>query len=285
MGRLDQRLIEDKLLPSRESASEEIKKGLVRVNGQVILKPGYKLKPEDDVSYHGKGRHFVSRGAQKLIGAQQAFQLDFNGKRCLDVGASTGGFSQVMLEGGAKEVVALDVGHGQLDPSLKKWPNLKEKSGCNFRNLGLQDLAELGPFDFVTMDVSFISVTLLLENLKKCIKTGAFFMILIKPQFEAGPSALNKQGVVKKRNDHEKVLQKVLTAFQDQGLTILDVVPSPIQGPKGNWEYLSYGTLAEDPKPLGNEELKALIQRTLNLYQKCLELKDDKDLKDSKEGS
>lgn len=240
MERLDQYLIRVEELPSREFSREEVLKGQVLVNGKKVLKPGYKVKENDQVVYLGQGRQYVSRGAGKLLGAIKSFAPTIKNQRCIDVGASTGGFTQVLLEAGAAYVAALDVGHGQLHKELESHPRVQSFEGINFRSLDGKLAQELVEFDLLTMDVSFISVLLLKDSIKKVLKPEGAAIILIKPQFEAGRGALNKAGVVTDPTRHRDVLEKVLSGFLKTGFSLEGLMPSSIQGPDGNIEYLAY---------------------------------------------
>ena len=251
MERLDQYLIRVEELPSREFSREEVLKGQVLVNGKKVLKPGYKVKTKDQVDYLGQGRQYVSRGAEKLLGAIKSFAPIIKNQRCIDVGASTGGFTQVLLEAGAAFVAALDVGHGQLHQEIKTHPRVKSFEGINFRSLDEQLVQDLGAFDLLTMDVSFISVLLLKDSIKTVLKPEGAAIILIKPQFEAGRGALNKAGVVTDPGRHRNILTKVLSDFLEAGFRLGGLTPSSIQGPDGNIEYLAY--LKNSPSDLGEE--------------------------------
>ena len=240
MERLDRYLVQEGLLPSREMARSEVIKGNVLVNGRAVTKPAHRLRPEDEVTYTGTGRPFVSRGALKLKGAMEAFSLSFKGKRCIDIGASTGGFTHFMLEQGAEFVHALDVGHDQLDPLLKKDDRVRDLSGVNFRELTPALKKELKGFDFLTMDISFISVCHMVDSVKQVLRDGGEAVILIKPQFEAGRGAVNRQGVVKDKKKHREVLEQAVTAFLERDFILSGLTHSPIKGPHGNSEYLCY---------------------------------------------
>ena len=251
MERLDQYLIRVEELPSREFSREEVLRGQVLVNGKKVLKPGYKVKAHDQVVYLGQGRQHVSRGAEKLLGAIKSFAPIINNQRCIDVGASTGGFTQVLLEAGAAFVAALDVGHGQLHQEIETHPRVKSFEGINFRNLDDQLIQDLGEFDLLTMDVSFISVLLLKDSIKTVLKPEGAAILLIKPQFEAGRGALNKAGVVTNPGRHRDVLTKVLSEFLKAGFRLEGLTPSSIQGPDGNIEYLAY--FKNSPMDLGED--------------------------------
>lgn len=270
MERLDRWLVQKGMLPSRESARGEILQGQVLVNGQAVFKPGHRLKETDEVIYTGEGRPFVSRGAWKLQGAMEAFRLDFTSKTCIDVGASTGGFTHFMLEHGAKCVTSLDVGHDQLDPSLKVDSRVTDLPGVNFRTFTTALADQLKEFDLLTMDISFISTCLMVDSVGRVLKKDGEAVILIKPQFEAGPGAVNRQGVVKDPLKHVAVLTKVLTCYLEKGFRLRGLTHSPIQGPHGNIEYLCYLTCQKEDlkgplKPLLEDvtEAKDLARKTV----------------------
>lgn len=263
MERLDLYLVGKGYLPSRDTAQEDIRDGLVLVNGKVCQKPGYKVKESDVVEYRGTGREFVSRGAAKLAGAIQTFGLNFEGLTCIDVGASTGGFTQLMLKSGARSVAALDVGHDQLDPAIKADNRVTEYSGVNFRSLPQELAGILKNFDFLTMDVSFISVCLLADSVRNVLKPGGEALLLIKPQFEAGRGKLNKNGVLKDFSKHVEVLEKVLECYHNAGFEVRGLIHSPLPGPEGNIEYLLYLvrkdiSTSSDPQESG--EIRALTR-------------------------
>lgn len=263
--RLDQALVAKGLVPSREFAAEEIRKGLVLVNHRPVVKPGYKLKAGDDLTYEGQGRPFVSRGALKIAGAYEAFGLDFTGKRCLDVGASTGGFTEFMLKAGAEFVIALDVGRDQLAQSLKEDPRVLDLAGVNFRAPDQDILDRIASVDFVTADVSFISLTYLKDSLDQVLKAGGEALFLIKPQFEAGPGKMNKNGVVKHIHDHIEVLQKVIDYYQND-YRLVNLRPSPIQGPEGNVEYLAY-FIKGKPKAAVDEVIRQVAETAFRHFK------------------
>lgn len=258
MARLDQYLIAQGQLPSRESASEAIRAGEVLVNGKALTKPGYQVKPTDAVTYLGQGRRYVSRGAVKLLGAMETYAIAVNGCKCIDVGASTGGFTQVLLEAGAASVAAVDVGHDQLDPLLQSDPRVRDYSGLNFRDL--TGHPELTDFDILTMDVSFISICLLAASVRQVLTMNGRAVILIKPQFEAGRGALNKAGVLKDPRRHEEVLARCLDCYRSEGFSLDGLRHSPITGPDGNIEYLMVLTRSE-ASPAGSDlpDLSAIV--------------------------
>ncbi|PKK39231.1 RNA binding methyltransferase FtsJ like protein [Clostridiaceae bacterium JG1575] len=268
--RLDQYLCAQGLCPSRSFAQEEIQKGLVRINGRICCKSATRISESDQVRYEGSGRSHVSRGAQKLQGAFAAFPFKVTGCRCFDVGASTGGFTQVLLEKGAHSVTCIDVGHDQLNPLLREDPRVEDRSGLNFRHLP-QDLeARAGQFQRFTMDVSFISVTLLLENAERLLALGGEGIVLIKPQFEAGRGALSAKGVVVDPQKHEEVLQRMLPLAATLGLSPQGLTFSPIKGPEGTIEYLLYvkKMRLKDPKAvLESFTVRAVVEEAFAALQ------------------
>lgn len=271
MQRLDQYLVQNGHMPSRDSANEEIRAGKVTVNGVPCLKPGYKIKNTDQVEYLGEGRRHVSRGAAKLLEAIRTFSLDIQGKACIDVGASTGGFTQILLESGAASVAAVDVGHGQLDPSLRADPKVEEFSGLNFREIPPEQKDKLKDFDLLTMDVSFISVCLLETSVRQVVKPGGTAVILIKPQFEAGRGGQNKNGVVKDPKRHIDVLRKVVDCYEAGPFQCLSIAVSPIKGPEGNIEYLCHLVRIEEPSAakgrLSDRFLEETVQAAFERFE------------------
>ena len=236
--RIDLYLSQKAFCESRNKASRLIDAGLVIIDGRVVLKPSEEI---DESAEHNveikKDNDFVGRGGLKLEAAIGQFALDVSGKRCIDVGASTGGFTQCLLMHGAQSVVAVDSGKGQLHKSLLEDPRVKSVEGYNARNL---NVSEFGMFDFAVMDVSFISQTLIIPALSQLICDGGVLVSLVKPQFEAGRQAIGKNGIVKKPSDREYSLIRVAECASQFGLELLDVIKSPITGGDGNIEYLAY---------------------------------------------
>lgn len=233
--RLDTLLFDKGLAPSREKARAMILAGEVMVEGQRSDKPGLKVKPETDVRVQSSRMKYVSRGGFKLEGAIKDFNLDFTGKTVLDVGASTGGYTDCALQKQAGRVYAVDVGYGQLDWTLRNDPRVVVKERTNIRYFTLDDLGEKA--DLITMDVSFISTTLIFPVLAGLLKDSGEIVSLIKPQFEAGREKVGKNGVVKDPAVHREVLQRCIASAQNAGLACTGVTYSPITGPKGNIEY------------------------------------------------
>lgn len=220
---------------SRERAQGLILAGRVGVDGVAVRKTGFPVEPGATIAIAGDER-YVSRGGHKLERALHAFGWSPAGLRCLDVGASTGGFTDCLLQHGAASVVALDVGYGHLAWKLRQDPRVSVVERCNFRHA---DIAKLGgPFDFVTVDASFISLGKLAVQLAAALVTGGLIVSLVKPQFEAGRSAVERGGVVRDRAAHESALRQVIAAYQAAGLRCHALTYSPIKGPAGNIEFL-----------------------------------------------
>jgi 23S rRNA (cytidine1920-2'-O)/16S rRNA (cytidine1409-2'-O)-methyltransferase len=239
--RLDQLVVDRGLAPSRERARALILAAQVRVDGTAISKAGAQIDPEADVSLITADHPYVGRGGLKLAHALDAFHIDVTGREALDIGASTGGFTDVLLQRGATRVVALDVGHGQLDWTLRNDPRVVVIEHFNARHLTLQDLP--GPVDFVCIDVSFISLRHILPVLPPVLRPDADVVALVKPQFEAGREEVRK-GVIRDPAVHARVLEEVIQAAAAVGLARLGTDTSPITGQKGNMEFLLHLRLA-----------------------------------------
>ena len=235
--RLDAYLVSKGLAASRERAKTLIKEGKVTVNGKVASKPSITVTDDDDISA-GSDLAYVGRGALKLIKAIETFGIDLKDRVCADIGASTGGFTQVMLEKGARKVYAVDVGHGQLAASLREDPRVINMEGTNVRELTASDFDE--PVTFMSVDLSFISLTLVAEKLVSLLAEGGEMAVLIKPQFEAGRKALNGSGIVKDAKEHIRVLTELAECFKSLGAALKGLTYSPVKGGSGNIEYLAH---------------------------------------------
>lgn len=245
--RLDRTVLERGLARTRSQAAQLIKAGRVLVDGRVVTRAGTTVGPEQVVAL-GRAEHeesswivrgFVGRGSLKLdhaLSVWSAQGLSVQGRRCLDVGASTGGFTQVLLERGATHVVALDVGHGQLDPRVAQDPRVTERSGTNIRQVGPDELGD--PFEVVVADLSFISLALVLPALHTLCRPGADLVLLVKPQFEVGRERLGRDGVVRRAEDRYAVLARLDQQARAAGLAPVDLLRSPVVGGTGNVEYL-----------------------------------------------
>jgi 23S rRNA (cytidine1920-2'-O)/16S rRNA (cytidine1409-2'-O)-methyltransferase len=233
--RLDQLVLDKGLAPSRERAKAVVLAGLVSVGGEVVTKAGTLVDPDVDVTLQAPDHPYVGRGGLKLAHALDTFGIAVSGREALDVGASTGGFTDVLLQRGAARVVALDVGHGQLDWRLRNDPRVVVIEKFNARHLTLADLP--GPMDIVVIDVSFISLRQILPAVATVLRAGADVVALVKPQFEAGRDEVRK-GIIRDPAVHERVLAEVTAAGAEVGLTRVGSTPSPITGQKGNVEFL-----------------------------------------------
>lgn len=237
--RLDTLLVERGLVESRARAQSLILAGKVKVDGQVAHKAGKKVPADAEIALE-EALPYVSRGGLKLVEALNRFQLDVSGLVCADVGASTGGFTDCLLQHGAAKVYAIDVGYGQLAWELRQDPRVVVLERTNIRYL--ESLPE--PIDLATIDVSFISLELVLPPVISLLRPEGQIVALVKPQFEAGREQVGKGGVVKDPEVHRQVLHKVAKVAQDLGLRILGLISSPLLGPAGNVEFFIY--LARD---------------------------------------
>lgn len=245
LDRLDMMLVASGLVESRAKAQRLIKAGHVRVDGETITKPSFMVKAGHSELAVDKGDDYVSRGAYKLLGAFETFAGNGltgpEGLECLDIGASTGGFTDVLLRGGAAKVVALDVGHGQLDPRIANDEHVIEMSGVNIREVEADDL----PYrpSMIVSDVSFISLTYVIPVIARIAAPGAQIVLLVKPQFEVGRAGLGKNGIVEDPALRERALHDVVACAEQHGLDVVATADSPIIGTHGNEEYLLYAVL------------------------------------------
>lgn len=238
--RLDKVIKQRRLVRSRSRAQRMIEAGRVKVDGRVITRPGHPIDSEAEIEILrieilGFER-YVSRGGEKLEAALEQFRIDPKGDVCLDIGASTGGFTDCLLQHGAKKVYAIDVGHDQMHAKIRRDPRVVAREGINARYLEPQDIGE--PIDLVVVDVSFISLKLILPPLVDIIASDGEIIALVKPQFEVGKDRLPSDGVVKNADDREAVLTDIRVFIENETPwnVIADMV-SPIQGEKGNLEY------------------------------------------------
>jgi 23S rRNA (cytidine1920-2'-O)/16S rRNA (cytidine1409-2'-O)-methyltransferase len=233
--RFDKLLVEKGMVQSRERARALIMEGRVTVDGQTIEKPGLQVKVDAHLQIRGDDVPFVSRGGLKLEAALKAFGVDPEGKVVIDVGASTGGFTDCVLQKGAKKVYAIDVGYGQLAWKLQKDPRVVNLERRNIRYLKREEVAEEA--DLILVDTSFISIEKFLPHLLGFLKEGGDLLCLIKPQFEVGRGEVDKGGVVKDAALHQKVIDRISQFSRGLGLKGREVIESPLLGPKGNREF------------------------------------------------
>lgn len=234
--RLDELLVQRGLYASRSRARDAISRGTVTVDGVTAFKPAQNTSPESRIEILDEARGYVSRSALKLKSGINFFSISIKGLNCLDIGASTGGFTQVLLEQGAAHVMAIDVGHGQFDKSLQLHPNVTSIEGLNSRDLTVDHLQH--KIDFIVCDVSFISLKLALPAALSIAEPGAYLVALIKPQFEAGREAVGRGGIVSDPHEHERVCKEISEFLTAEDWKVLGITPSLIAGGDGNREFL-----------------------------------------------
>lgn len=256
--RLDVYLHDNEYFDSREKARIAIMEGKVFVNNQKEDKPGTMIKDDANVEVKGEKLRYVSRGGYKLEKAIDVFGIDLKGMTCADIGSSTGGFTDCMLQNEAVKVYAIDCGTNQLDYRLRTNPHVVTMENTNARYL---DKSTLGSeVDFVSVDVSFISLSKILPVIKDILKVGGTSVLLIKPQFEAGKELVEKNGVVRDAEVHIEVIEKIIDEAEKLSFTICGLDYSPIKGPAGNIEYLLYIKKSDDIMTFEREKVKALVE-------------------------
>lgn len=245
--RLDQILVDRGLFPSRERAKAAVMEGIVFVEGRRSDKPGLALDPAASIELRGDALPWVSRGGLKLEKALRVFAFDPAGLVCADCGASTGGFTDVLLQSGVKKVYAVDVGYGQLAWKLRCDERVVNLERTNARYLTREQIPE--PLDLAVMDLAFISLRLVLPPAGALLRPGGDVICLIKPQFEAGRDKVGKKGVVRDAEIHREVLEGLVRFFPEAGFSLLGLDYSPIRGPEGNIEYLAHLRQGQWPGP------------------------------------
>lgn len=254
--RLDVTLVERGLAETRQKALSTIMSGIVYVNGQKVDKAGFAVAEDADIEVRGNALPYVSRGGLKLEKAMRAFGLSLSGCICADIGASTGGFTDCMLQNGACKVYSVDVGYGQLDWKLRSDERVVCMERTNARYLTHEQVPD--ELDFASIDVSFISLKLILPAVNGLLKDGGHVACLVKPQFEAGREKVGKKGVVRDPAVHREVLEHFLEHAAQSGFGVLDLTYSPIRGPEGNIEYLGY--LEKGARTQREFDLEALVR-------------------------
>ncbi len=263
--RLDVALVERGFCESREKAKALIMAGIVFVNNQKSDKAGNNIKPDDVIEVRGETLKYVSRGGLKLEKAMSSFGLRLDGFVCADIGASTGGFTDCMLQNGAQKVYAIDVGYGQLAWKLRTDDRVVNLERTNFRYVTREHIPE--ELDFASVDVSFISLSHILPVMHTLLKLGGRAVCLIKPQFEAGKENVGKKGVVREKSVHIAVVEKICTLVIESGYSLLGLDFSPVKGPEGNIEYLCYIEKSEKPEVLTETTAESVVDssyETLN---------------------
>ena len=265
--RLDILLVQRQLAPSREKAKAIIMSGNVYVNGQKEDKAGSTFDEKSEIEVKGNTLKYVSRGGLKLEKAMSHFDITLEGKVCMEVGSSTGGFTDCMLQNGAVKVYAVDVGHGQLDWKLRQDERVVCMEKANIRYVEPENIEEL--VEFSSIDVSFISLTKVLLPVRNLLTDQGQIACLIKPQFEAGREKVGKKGVVRDSAVHEEVIRKVIAYAVSISFEVLGLEFSPIKGPEGNIEYLLY--LQKLPEGKQNEEIPFSVEDIVKEAHKTLE--------------
>ena len=257
--RLDVLLVERGLAESRQRAQAVIMSGQVYVREQKVDKAGTQVEENAPIEVRGQALAYVSRGGLKLEKAMQLWPIGLHGAVCADIGASTGGFTDCMLQNGAQKVYAVDVGYNQLDYRLRTHPQVVCMERTNARYLTGEQIPE--PLDFFSVDVAFISLRLILPPMRPLVREGAQAVCLVKPQFEAGREKVGKKGVVRDPAVHLEVLEHFLDHAREAGFSVKDITFSPITGPEGNIEYLGWlGTEGEGPVWSG--DLRELVEES-----------------------
>ncbi len=262
-NRLDVELVNRGLVESREKAKAYIMAGSVFVDGQKAFKAGDKVKDGAQLEVRGTPIPFVSRGGLKLDKAIKVFGLDLTGYKCMDIGASTGGFTDCMLQNGASKVYSVDVGYGQLAWKLRCDERVVNIERTNIRYMAPDAIDD--ELDFISIDVSFISLKLVLPVVNKLLKNGGHCVALIKPQFEAGREEVGKKGVVRDSKIHEKVIVQCLQYALENNLAVLDIDFSPIKGPEGNIEFLMHICKSDQiANNVSDERIKEVVNNSHN---------------------
>lgn len=236
--RLDSAVFELGISESREKAKALIMAGQIYVNGMKAIKPGITVNSTDKIELKGNTLPYVSRGGLKLEKAMKVFPITLDKKVCMDIGASTGGFTDCMLQNGAVKVYSIDVGYGQLAWKLRSDSRVVNLERTNFRYVTHEQIPE--DIDFASIDVSFISLKLIFPALMPLLKSDGECVCLVKPQFEAGKDKVGKKGVVREKSTHIEVIENVVSYASDNGFSVLNLDFSPVKGPEGNIEYLLY---------------------------------------------
>ncbi|MDD7793931.1 TlyA family RNA methyltransferase [Clostridium sp. 'White wine YQ'] len=261
--RLDVLLVQKGFFESREKAQAQIMAGKIFIDGRRVDKCGEKIKVTAEIEFKGQEMPYVSRGGYKLEKAIKEFSMDLKEKTCLDIGASTGGFTDCMLQNGAKKVFSIDVGYGQFAWKLRTDPRVVCMERTNIRYVTPEDLGEKA--DFASIDVSFISLKKIMPAVVSLLSDNGEVIALIKPQFEAGKEKVGKKGVVREKSTHKEVITSIVNYLYDENLNILDLSFSPIKGPEGNMEFLIYFTRNSEVQSNFNlEKIEQIVDRAHN---------------------
>ena len=256
--RLDAELVSRGIIQSRERAKAEIMAGKVYVNGQKADKAGELVTPADNIEFRGEQLKYVSRGGLKLEKAMELYGFRLDGKVCMDVGASTGGFTDCMLQSGASKVYSVDVGYGQLAWNLRQSEKVVNLERTNIRYITKEQVPDT--VDFVSIDVSFISLGLVIPVLPPLLADDAMMVCLVKPQFEAGRKKVGKHGVVRDPATHIEVLERAVGFAKKSGFGIVGIEFSPIKGPQGNIEYLMVLSRSKPELDISGDDIRKLVE-------------------------
>lgn len=243
--RLDAAVFEQGFCDSREKAKTLIMAGVVYVNNQKADKPGMQIKDDDSIEVRSNPLKYVSRGGLKLEKAMSSFDIKLDGLVCADIGASTGGFTDCMLQNGAKKVYSIDVGYGQLAWKLRTDPRVVNMERTNFRYVTKEQVPD--ELSFASVDVSFISLSLIVPVMRTLMRNDAYAVCLIKPQFEAGRDKIGKKGVVRDKSVHIEVVDNIIGMMLNNGFSVSGLDYSPVKGPEGNIEYLILVQKSDQP--------------------------------------
>ena len=243
--RLDAAVFEQGFCDSREKAKTLIMAGVVYVNNQKADKPGMQIKDDDSIEVRSNPLKYVSRGGLKLEKAMSSFDIKLDGLVCADIGASTGGFTDCMLQNGAKKVYSIDVGYGQLAWKLRTDPRVVNMERTNFRYVTKEQVPD--ELSFASVDVSFISLSLIVPAMRTLMRNDAYAVCLIKPQFEAGRDKIGKKGVVRDKSVHIEVVDNIIGMMLNNGFSVSGLDYSPVKGPEGNIEYLILVQKSDQP--------------------------------------
>lgn len=261
--RIDILLVKKGYFETRQKAKYAIENGCVYVEDKVVDKVSKSFEEDSKIEIKGEALPFVSRGGLKLDKAIRVFDITLKEKTCMDIGASTGGFTDCMLQNEATKVYSVDVGHNQLDEKLINDKRVINLEGTNIKDVNANNFEKL---DFISVDVSFISLTSVLEKAYELLQTSGEIVTLIKPQFEAGKEYINKNGVVKDKKVHQRVIEKILLFANSVGFTINNIDYSPVKGPAGNIEYLMYMKKETEAKKVDlfkvREQIKDIVEKS-----------------------
>lgn len=260
--RLDAFLVANGLCRSRATAAESVKTSCVTVNGRTVTKPSFEVNGDEDIQISSVNEKYVSRGGYKLEAALDAFDIDVTGHICVDIGASTGGFTDCLLQRGASSVLAIDSGSDQLDGRIAADPRVTSLENTNIRTFVPK---EKHFADFICVDVSFISLKYVLPPLRELLKEKGTAVCLIKPQFEAGRQDVGKKGIVRDPAVYKRVILDIVTWAGESGLNVISLIPSPITGGDGNIEFLC--KLGHDGKPVGRETVNDIVDKATKTFR------------------